>query len=41
VDSGLQIKEKAVRYRNGFWRRAARMSKILKLRNEVIREKWE
>jgi hypothetical protein len=24
-----------------FWRRAARTSRILKVRNEVIREKWE
>jgi hypothetical protein len=24
-----------------FWRSAARTSRILKVRNEVIREKWE
>jgi hypothetical protein len=41
LDSGSQTKEKAIKYRNGFLEKSARTSRILKVRNEVIREKWE
>jgi len=39
TDIGLQVKGKTVKYRNGFWRGAARTSGLLKVRNEVTREK--
>lgn len=39
MDTGLQVKESTVKYRTDFWRRAARTSKLLKVRNEVIRER--
>jgi hypothetical protein len=34
VDIRLQGKEKTLKYRNGFWRGAARTSKLLKVINE-------
>jgi hypothetical protein len=39
LDSGLWIKEKLSSTEMDFWRRAARTSTIVKVRNEVIREK--
>jgi hypothetical protein len=39
LDGGLQIKGKAFKYRFFFWRRAARTPKILKVKNDVIRDK--
>jgi len=38
LDTGFEVKEKTVKYRNGFWRRAARTSRLQKVKNE-IREK--
>jgi hypothetical protein len=39
LDSRLQIKEQAVQYRNGFLEKSYKKSEILKVRNEVIRER--
>ena len=39
MNTGLQVKESTVKYRTDFWRRAARTSKLLKVRNEVIKER--
>jgi hypothetical protein len=40
LDVGLQVKEKKLLSTEmNFWRRAARSSKLLEVRNEVIREK--
>jgi hypothetical protein len=36
-----RLKQKLLSTEIGFSRRAARTSRILKVRNEVIREKWE
>jgi hypothetical protein len=42
LDSGLEIKERDVKYRYGFLEKSSKgIQKILKIRNEVIREKWE
>jgi len=35
LDTGLQVKEKTIKYRNGFWRRVARTSRLLKVKNEI------
>jgi hypothetical protein len=37
----FRLKKKLLSTEMDFWRTAARTSKILKVRNEVIREKWE
>jgi hypothetical protein len=34
-----RLKKETLRTEMGFWRRAARSSKILKLKNEIIRDK--
>jgi hypothetical protein len=36
-----RLKKKLLSIKTDFWRRAPRTSRILKVRNEVIREKWE
>jgi hypothetical protein len=36
-----RLKKKLLSTEMDFWRRAARTSRILKVRNELIREKWE
>jgi hypothetical protein len=36
-----RLKKKQLSTEMDFWRTAARTSRILKVRNEVIREKWE
>jgi hypothetical protein len=45
IVAGLQItirlKKNLLSTEMDFWRRAARTSRKLKVRNEVIREKWE
>jgi hypothetical protein len=41
LGSGLQIKEKLVSTEIYFWRRTVITSRRLKVRNEVIRGKWE
>ena len=40
LDSGLLIKGKAVKYRNGFLE-SCKNIQILKVMKEVIRENWE
>jgi hypothetical protein len=39
LNSGLQIKRKAVKYRFFFLRSAVRASRILKVKNYVVRDK--
>ena len=39
MDTGLQVKENLFSTEMDFWRRAARNSRLLEMRKEVIREK--
>jgi hypothetical protein len=38
MDFGLQVEGKTVKYKIDFWRRASRISRLVKLRNEISRE---
>jgi hypothetical protein len=38
LDSGLQIKEKTLKYRYGFLEKSSKASRIIKVSNEVIGE---